>query len=293
MTGVKVYLDYDQEELDRAYHQPSYAPNVEQIMARLAAHSEDARRYLGEPKRFAYGSTETEGLDVYVAPALSAPIVVFIHGGAWRGGLARDHAHAAEMFVASGANFVVLDFINVIDAAGDLFPMVEQVRRAFAWLYQNAERFGGDPENIHLVAHSSGSHLGGCVMVTDWQQDYGLPRNIVKSGTLTSGMYDLYPVSLSARSSYVNFTPEMIQALSSKNHIELLTAPLFVAYGSLETPEFQRQSRDFVTAVRRADHPVELIEIEGYNHFELTESYGNPYSPLARATLRNIGLNGI
>jgi arylformamidase len=225
MTGLKVYLDYDQEELDRAYHQPAHAPNVAQIMARLAAQSADARRYLGEPKRFAYGPSEIEGCDVYLTRTPSAPVVVFVHGGAWRGGLALDHAHAAQMFVGADANFVVLDFINVIEAGGSLFPMVEQVRRAFAWLYRNAESFGGDPESIHLVAHSSGSHLGGCVMVTDWQRNYGLPSNIVKSGTLASGMYDLYPVSLSARSSYVNFTPEMIDALSSKDHIEERLTP--------------------------------------------------------------------
>ena len=55
---------------------------------------------------------------------------------------------------------------------------------------------------------------------TDWQKDYGLPIDAVKGGLCCSGMYDLYPVSLSARSSYVKFTPEVIEALSSLRHLD-------------------------------------------------------------------------
>ena len=58
-------------------------------------------------------------------------------------------------------------------------------------------------------------------------------------------MYDLKPVRLSARSNYVKFTDEMEQALSAQRHLDQLNAPVIVAYGTLETPEFQRQSPRF------------------------------------------------
>ncbi len=64
-------------------------------------------------------------------------------------------------------------------------------------------------------------------------------------------MYDLKPVRMSARSSYVKFTDAMEHALSTQRHLDRLNAPVVVAYGSLETPEFQRQSRDFVEAVTK------------------------------------------
>ena len=63
-----------------------------------------------------------------------------------------------------------------------------------------------------------------------------------------------------------------------------------LVYGSLETPEFQRQSRDFAAALQNAGKPVELITAEGYNHFELTETLGNPFGPLGRAALKQMGL---
>ena len=71
-----------------------------------------------------------------------------------------------------------------------------------------------------------------------------------------SGMYDLKPVRLSKRSSYVKFTDEMEQAMSSQRHLDKLRAPMIVTYGTNETPEFQRQNRDFAAAVKAAGKPV-------------------------------------
>jgi len=77
----------------------------------------------------------------------------------------------------------------------------------------------------------------------------------------------------------------MEDAMSSQRHINLLRAPIIVSYGSNETPDFQRQSRDFAAAVKAAGKPVELIAAPDYNHFEMNESLGNPYGPNGRAAL--------
>ena len=74
--------------------------------------------------------------------------------------------------------------------------------------------------------------------------------------------------------------------MSTQRHIEKLRAPIIVTYGTTETPEFQRQSRDFVAAVKAAGKPVELVEAQNYNHFEMCETLGNPYAPNGRAALR-------
>jgi arylformamidase len=69
-----------------------------------------------------------------------------------------------------------------------------------------------------------------------------------------------------------------------------LRAPLIVAYGTCETPEFQRQNREFVVAVESAGKKVRLLVGEHYNHFELPETLGNPYGLLGRAALELMGL---
>jgi arylformamidase len=128
------------------------------------------------------------------------------------------------------------------------------------------------------------------LLTTDWQKEFGLPPTIIKGGVCGSGMYDLKPVRLSKRSSYVKFTDEVEQALSSQRHIDKLAAPVTLVYGTEETPEFQRQSRDFAAAVKAAGKPATLVVAEGYNHFEVMESLGNPYSAFGRAVLEQMRL---
>ena len=90
-------------------------------------------------------------------------------------------------------------------------------------------------------------------------------------------MYDMKPVRLSKRGNYVHFNDEMEQAMSWQRHLDLIRAPVVVTYGTNETPEFQRQNRDFAAALKAAGKPVELIEAANYNHFEMMKLVGNPY----------------
>jgi arylformamidase len=287
-SGPAVWLGMDQQALDDAYDQSKYALNRAQIVERYASNSDISRARLGAPRRFAYGPTANEALDLFPAAPTDAPISIFVHGGAWRRGLAKNYAFAAELFVRAGAHHIVLDFINVIEAGGDLMPMASQVQRAIAWVYRNATSFGGDPNRIHLYGHSSGAHLSAVAMVTDWHGRYDLPADVIKSGLLCSGMYDLRPVRLSARSRYVNFTDDMVASLSPQRHIDRITAPVVLAFGTLETPEFQRQSRDFATALHVSGKSVELLVGNHYNHFEILETLASPYGLLGRAALVQI-----
>ena len=287
--GPIVWLDMDQQALDDAYDQAVYAPNRDQLGKRRLAASAAALARIGKPDRFAYGPTPIEGLDVYRTRKANAPVAIFVHGGAWRNGAAPEFTYLAEPFIHLGAHFVVLDFINVDQAGGSLFTMVEQVRRAVGWVYRNADKFGGDRSRLHLVSHSSGSHLSGCTVTHDWAKD-GLPLDILKGATLSSGMYDLKPVRLSKRSKYVKFTDEMEQELSAMRHLDRLHTPLVLGYGTYETPEFQRQTREFAAAVKAAGKPVELFVGEGFNHFEMLETLANPFGLLGRAVLTQMGL---
>jgi arylformamidase len=289
--GPRVFLDYDQVELDAAYTQAVYEPNLPQIQARFTSNSEATLARIGQPRRVAYGPTEIEKLDIYRSKRAKAPIFIFLHGGAWRGGSARDFGFVAEMLLDAGAHYVVPDFVWVQDAGGNLMVMADQVRRAVAWVYKNAASFGGDPARLYIGGQSSGAHLAAVALTTDWKKEFGLPGDLFKGGLCISGMYDLKPVRLSARSSYVKFDDATEDALSPRRHLDQLRAPIIVSYGTLETPEFQRQARDFAAAVKSAGKPVELMVGENYAHLEMAESIGNPYSVMGRAVLRQIGLN--
>ena len=290
--GALVFRDMNQEALDNAYDQLVYAPYRDLILGRMAAASERAREALGAPQRLAYGPSEQEMLDIYIAKPPSgqkAPINIFVHGGAWRRGSSAETTLFAEPIVGAGAHAVIIDFANVDELGGDLLPMHRQVSRAIAWVWRHAQDFGGDRDRLHVSAASSGAHLAACALTRGWREE-GLPQGFCKGALLASGMYDLKPVRLSSRSTYVKFTDAMEEALSPQRHIDALTTPLILGHGSAESPEFVRQTRDFFAAVTMAGKPAELIFGEGYNHFELFETLANPYGLLGRARLRQMRL---
>ena len=289
-NGPRVFLDYTQEELDAAYDQAAYEPNIDQMRKRWASNSARTRARIGAPLRRAYGEAEIEGLDIFRAAQSRAPVFVFIHGGAWRAGTASQYSAPAETFVRAGVHFVVPDFSWVQDCGGDLLPIADQICRAIVWVYKNAASFGGDPARLYIGGHSSGAHMAAVALTADWPGAYGVPADIAKGVMCSSGMYELAPVRLSHRSSYAKFTDEMVEKLSPLRHLDRLRAPLIVSYGTDETPEFIRQARDFAAAVRDAGKPAELLVGENFSHMETPETLCNPYGLLGAAVLKMIGV---
>ena len=283
----KVWLDLDQAALDDAYDQPAFAPNFHSVAGRMARASAEMRQRRGDPKYFQYGPSPIERIHYYPADLPDAPLHIHVHGGAWRQRPAGDSAFPAEMFNNAGAGFAVFDFISVDETAGDLRPMREQTCRALAWFARHAIDLGGDPERLYLSGFSSGAHLASVALLTDGPAALD-PVRSYKSAILISGMYDLKPVRLSKRSEYVRFTDEVEREMSPLRHLDRFDIPTVLTHGTLETPEFQRQTRDFWSALQACGKPVQLLVEEGFNHLEMMEMFGNPYSALGRAALGQI-----
>ena len=108
-----------------------------------------------------YGPDLKQKLDVY-APASprSAPIILMVHGGAWRVG---DKTNApvvenkAIYWLNKGYIFVSINYRQSPQA----HPLVQagDVMSAIAWIQKNAPMWGGDPGKVILMGHSAGAHL--------------------------------------------------------------------------------------------------------------------------------------
>jgi arylformamidase len=306
----KVYLDYTQKQLDDAYNQRIWAANAQEVIDRYTTDSAAVRAKY-PPRTFRYGPSADETLDWFPTkrpggqpagrplvryadrarrlPARpGAPVMVFIHGGAWRGLTKEDSAAPAPTFIESGAHYVALNFATIPKVR--LPVMAEQCRRAILWVRENARRLGGDPERLYVSGHSSGGHLTGVMLTTDWAA-LGAPATVLKGGLCASGSFDLEPVMLSARSSYVKLSEDEKVALSPIRHVGRVRCPVTVAYGDRESPEFQRQSRAFADALKAGStFPSELVVLEGVNHFEVAETMNRPDGTLGHAALKLMGL---
>jgi arylformamidase len=62
---MKVFRDYTQDELDRAYDQRQWAPNAAAVIARYGTESAAARSRLRSLPGIAYGPSAEEVLDIF------------------------------------------------------------------------------------------------------------------------------------------------------------------------------------------------------------------------------------
>jgi arylformamidase len=275
----KVFLDYTQEELDQAYDQAFWTPQLNELQADDARASAEARNRL-PPKTMAYGKADIEVVDIFTPTnANRVPILVYIHGGAWLFNRRTDASFPAPGLVARNAALLVPDFNNVKEAR--LPAIVEQCRSAVEWAVRNAASFGGDPDRVYVAGHSSGAHLASCVLITDWTKR-GLPADTVKGGFLMSGMYDLYPAMLSSRGKYVQITEAEQAEASAMRHLHRIACPVALCWAQVDSPEFRRQSMVFADSLEGLGKLASRT-IAVANHFTEIKQLTKPDSPVSRA----------
>jgi arylformamidase len=290
-AAPKVFLDYTQDELDRAYDQQVWASNFKELRKESFARCEELRRRMRHFE-VSYGPSPEETLEILPTARQGAPVHLFIHGGRWAYQPDTAFIWYADTMVDAGAHFVAARF-TTLDPEGKgperMADMVAQLRRAILWLRDNARSFGGDPEQIHVMGCSSGGHLTSAMLATDWA-GLGCDRYPIKSGFCISGMYELHPVLLSWRSNYVKLTEAEKDAFSAMRHLDRIECPVLVAWGSRESPEFKRQGGEFAAALRARKTPCSELLLEGCNHFEGVRTLMESTSPLAQAVFRQMGL---
>ncbi|MGE7472584.1 alpha/beta hydrolase [Bosea sp. NPDC003192] len=277
------FLDYTQDALDKAYDQRVWASNASEVIARYTTDSASVRKRF-PPRTERYGNGQAETLDIFAPEgAKGLPVMVFIHGGAWRALTREDVSAPAPTFVQNGCLYVALNFDNL--PVVRLPDMADQCRRALIWIGKNIANFGGDPDKIFISGHSSGGHLAAVLLTTDWHA-LGAQADIIKGGVVMSGMYELYPVLLSARSSYVKLSPAEIAALSPMRHLNRIDSNVIVVIGEKESPEFRRHSAEFATALAGMGRLAQRVELAGKNHFEVPEALNDAKTDISKAILK-------
>jgi hypothetical protein len=207
---------------------------------------------IGRPERVAYGPADIEKDDIYRTKRPNAPTMVFIHGGAWRGGRSADFALYAEVFVKAGANFTAVDFNNVIETRGDLFPMVDQCRRAVAWSIATPP-----------VCNNRETYLCGRFRQSPCRMrphHRGTPRNPQRCSA-GSGMYDaVRPPSAATTSDRRNGRRAFRTTPPDKIHALFLHD---ARNARISAPDY---------TLRRSGAGKPIIIGKGYNHYEMGET---------------------
>jgi len=231
-----------------------------------------------------FGPTLAEHLDIFPAAQPNAPILVFIHGGYWRMLSSKEFSFVAYGPVSAGVTVVVTNYEICPKVTID--EIVRQSRASVAWVYNNAATFGGDRERIYVSGHSAGGHLTAMLMATEWEQDYGLPKTIIKGGCAISGLFDLMPFPYSWLQPSLQLTWYQVLRNSPILHLPKQAPPLIVTCGGEESAEFLRQSQDFLTAWKAKGLKGEYLALPGMNHFTASVGFLKADSILCSAILK-------
>jgi arylformamidase len=263
--GPLVYANYTQAELDAAYSQRDWADNMESLLAQWASAAPGVRAHTTGYKEVRYGAEPVEVLDLYSVDGKARFAHFHVHGGAWRAQSKSDGAFLAPFMNKERINFIVPEFGKL--PSYRMPDVLDQLVRALTWTYQ--DQIGrGVVEKLLISGHSSGAHMVALLAQQDWGA-LGIDPAAILGVVCVSGAYDLEPVLLSARRSYIQLTMHEARLLSPIHHVENSRVPFHVLYGEKESPEFVRQARAFAAALKGAGKLASCLQIEAKNHFEV------------------------
>ena len=282
-----LYRAYDPAQLDAQYNPRAVAPLFQILVDRWTADSEETVRKFKNRLDVPYGPSPAEKVDIFPAAERKAPIQLFFHGGYWRAMDKAANRHLARAFVPAGATTVFANYGLCPSVTMD--DLVRQTRACIAWVWKNAETFGGDPDRLFVSGHSAGGHIVCSALATDWAQ-FGAPSNVLKGVCAISGLYDLEPIQRVFVNKELRMTPEQALRNSPLLHMPKCPTPLIMAVGALESDEWRRQTSDYVAAFRSRGWPVEHIVVAGHDHYSILEPLENPKHPLGNAIRRQMGL---
>ena len=279
---MKKYDDHYEAEYNlRARH-----PDFETYFERWQSDSTQARNSLPCSLDLQYGDGPNMSLDIFPQPGASHPVLFFIHGGYWRA-MDKD----AFSYPAVGLNDAGVVFVSINYALAPsvtLDEIVEQTRQAVAWVHRNAEKYGGDPERIHVSGHSAGGHLTAMMLSTDWAKR-GAGEIKLAGGIAISGIFDLVPLLETSINDGVQLDRAAAQRNSPSEFVPSSGAPMIAAVGANETDEFLRQSREYAEAWNAQIGNGQYLPLKGFHHFDVVCELGRTGSELNDAVLAQIG----
>lgn len=262
--------------------------NADEYLQKSAERSARVRKKLTCQMDIAYGDTPGQTLDIFPAVRKGAPVHVFIHGGYWRSLDKSIYSHVAGPMVAAGATVVLPNY--------DLCPqvritdIVQQMRRAIAWVYRNIAKHNGDPTRIYVSGHSAGGHLTGMMLATNWWKEGRLPNNLIKGSAPLSGLFDIEPHRHSQLQPDIRLTAKEVKDMSPMYLPPVAKGPSIVAVGGAEPDLFHWQSLKYAAHLRLHRIKADYVSTTGDNHFSITDRLGNTRDPLTKAIIAQMGL---
>ncbi len=225
-------------------------------------------------------------LDLYL-PAVDnrPPLVVWIHGGGWRGG-SRNSPKIQEV-TKHGYALASISYRFTDEA---IFPaQIHDCKAAIRWLRANADRYGYNADWIAVAGSSAGGHLALLVGVSgDVKELEGTVGDNLEQSSAVQAVIDYYGPSdfvlrgtTQPERAYTEksgsfallgglqtgkVAPEMEQSASPAHYVSADDPPLLVFQGKADEVVLPDQSQRIVALYAEAGLKSQLVELEDAGH---------------------------
>jgi acetyl esterase/lipase len=240
------------------------------------------------------------------------PVVMFVHGGAWRHGdknFFGVYSALGKMFARNGIGAVV---INYRLSPAVMHPEHEKdVARAFAWTHENIKKYGGRPDEIFICGHSAGGHLVALLASDEsYLKAQGLSFKDIKGVMPLSGVYALPDTAMlklevgfskgdkkydaTVAKPEILFTsvfgkdPEARKQAFPLSHVQKGLPPFLIVYADRDLPTLDQGAKEFAKELKAKDVQVEVLQITKRNHLSLITKASTDDDPTAVALRRFI-----
>ena len=285
------WTSYDADALHAQYNNRGKVPDFADYNARWSAAADGVRARPASRSRLdiAYGKRPAEQIDLFLPDAANPPLHVFIHGGYWQYNDRKPYDFLAGPFTAAGAALATVGY--PLTPGVTMTELVTCVRTGIAHLWRNAAVLGFDRDRIHVSGNSAGGHLTATMMLTDWPAFAAdLPADLLKSGIAISGIFDLEPIRHTPIGDAPGMDEAEARALSPLFMAPPTAAPVVIALGGTEGPEFHRQAEAFSAHLVGHGVPAPVLDVPSRNHFSIVDDLASPDTALHRLARTLLGV---
>lgn len=239
---------------------------------------------------YAGSGNPRQALDLFLprqAAAKPRPLLVFIHGGAWRGGSKEGGLRRLLPFLQSG-DYAGAALNYRLTAEARWPAQIHDCKAALRWLKAHAGEYGYDAARIAVWGDSAGGHLVAMLGVSgDVPELEGtVGRHLDQDSKVTCVVDFFGPANLLTMDDHpskINHgaagspegalvggaladRKETARNASPVTHVSRVDAPVLIAHGTEDMLVPYMQSVEFAKVLREADVPVVLITMEGAGH---------------------------
>jgi len=221
-------------------------------------------------------------LDLYVPTgAKNYPVMIYIHGGAWKSGSKTLYIGLGRTFARHGIGVAVINY--------RLSPRVkhpghiEDVAKAFAWVKANVAKHGGDPNNITVMGHSAGAHLAALLALDPtYLKAEKLEPNAIRGVVAVSGVYQIEPGGELTLPAFGTDAAECRKA-APMTHVKEKHPPFLIAYAENDYATFDKMAIELHAALVKARVSASLMKVDARNHISVIVSVLSDIDPLNEA----------